>query len=98
MAAAIAGTADPMLEFFRHPLSVATFWFAAIFVILALAVALVRRFRGSAADDQPGSSILLTKFRELHSRGGLSDDEYRTIKTKLAEQLDFELNDTEQKS
>ena len=60
----------------------------------AAAIAGLRKWRGSAADDQPAKSELLTKFRELHARGGLSDDEYRTIKTKLAAQLDTELNNT----
>ncbi len=84
-----------MPELFRHPLSQAALWFASIFALLALAVVFLRRWRGDAANDQPDASELLTKFRELHVRGGLSDEEYRTIKTKLATQVDTKLNDTE---
>ncbi len=73
-------------------------WSAVALAVSALAVAAVRRWRGDANDGQPQANELLTKFRELHVRGGLSDDEYRTIKTKLATQLDAELNDTKQKS
>ena len=87
-----------MSELFRHPLSLAALWFAAIFALLALAFTLVRRFRGGSADDQPGPNELLAKFRDLHARGGLSDDEYRTIKTTLARQLDAELKENEHKS
>lgn len=87
-----------MTELFRHPLSLAALWFAAILVLLALGIAVVRRFRGDAAGDQPGPNELLSKFRELHSRGGLSDDEYRTIKTKLAAQVEQELSSSEKKS
>ena len=87
-----------LADFFRHPLSLAALWFAAIFALLALGVATVRRFRGGAAEDRPDPNELLTKFRELHSRGGLSDEEYRTIKTKLAADVESELNDTEQTS
>ena len=87
-----------MTELFRHPLSQAALWFAAIFALLALAIVGLRRWRGGAADDQPGANELLTKFRELHARGGLSDDEYRTIKTKLATQLEAELNDNDKTS
>jgi uncharacterized membrane protein len=87
-----------MADFFRHPLSLAALWFAAIFTLTALAIAMVRRFRGGAADDRQEASTMLTKFREIHSRGGLSDEEYRTIKTKLAVQLDSELSDTERMS
>jgi uncharacterized membrane protein len=73
-------------------LSQAALWFAVIFALLALSVLALRKWRGSAAEDRPDASELLTKFRELHLRGGLSDDEYRTIKTKLATQIDSELN------
>ena len=87
-----------MTELFRHPLFTAALWFAAIFALLALAIAVVRRFRGGAAEDRPTANELLTKFRELHARGGLSDDEYRTIKTKLATQLQTELTRSEKTS
>jgi uncharacterized membrane protein len=81
-----------MFDFFDQPLLQAALWFALILALLAAAVAGLRRWRGSSADDQPAKNELLTKFRELHARGGLSDDEYRTIKTKLATQIDAELN------
>ncbi|MEX0613122.1 MAG: hypothetical protein WD738_09355 [Pirellulales bacterium] len=87
-----------MAELFGHPLFQAALWFAAIFALLALAILALRRWRGGAADDRPRASELLTKFRELHLRGGLSDDEYRTIKTKLASQIDIELKGNNQTS
>jgi hypothetical protein len=68
-------------------------WAAVIFALLAFAVFVVRRWRGGSADDRPDANELLTKFRELHTRGGLSDAEYRTIKTKLATQIENELKD-----
>jgi uncharacterized membrane protein len=66
--------------------------FAAIFVMTAIGFATVRRYRGSAADDRQYSSEMMSNFRELHSEGGLSDEEFRTIKTKLACELKSELN------
>jgi uncharacterized membrane protein len=87
-----------MTDLLRNPLLTAALWFAAIFALLALAIAVLRRFRGGAADDRPTANELLTKFRELHARGGLSDDEYRTIKTKLAAQLQTELTHSEKTS
>jgi preprotein translocase subunit SecG len=91
-----------MGELFRdssiQALAKATLWFAAIFALLALAVVAVRRWRGGAYDAQPTPSELLTKFREMHGRGSLSDNEYRTIKTKLARQIDSELKDNDQTS
>jgi uncharacterized membrane protein len=83
-----------MPELFSDRLFQAALWFASILIVCALGILVVRRWRGGAKDDQPGASELLTKFRELHVRGGLSDDEYRTIKTKLATRIDTELNDT----
>lgn len=72
-------------------------WFALIFLLVAVAVALVRKYQrdgtlwkrlsDSTADDGQDPSDLLSKFREMHSRGTLSDTEYRTIKTKLAAQI-----------
>jgi uncharacterized membrane protein len=87
-----------MTDLFRHPLFTAALWFAVIFALLALAVLVVRRFRGGAAEDRPGASDLLAKFRELHARGGLSDDEYRTIKTKLATEIEGELSNSDNTS
>jgi uncharacterized membrane protein len=87
-----------MPELFGHPLLQAALWFAVILGLLALAVVAMRRWRGGAAEDRPEASELLTKFRELHLRGGLSDDEYRTIKTKLAAHLEAELNDNKERS
>lgn len=87
-----------MTELFRHPLSQAALWFAVILALVAVAVTVLRRWRGSASDAQQGTSELLTKFRELHGRGTLSDDEYRTIKTKLARQVEAELNDNDRTS
>jgi hypothetical protein len=73
-------------------------WSAVALAVSALAIAAVRRWRGDANDGQPQANELLTKFRDVHLQGGLSDDEYRTIKTKLATQLDAELNNSKQKS
>lgn len=60
-----------------------------------------RRLRpGSSQQDPTGPSQqeqlakeLLAKSQELHSQGGLSDAEFRTIKTKLAAQIQGELKD-----
>ena len=87
-----------MTDFFRHPLSIAALWFAVILALTALAILAVRRWRGGSADDQLSSSQLLTKFREMHVRGSLSEDEYRTIKTKLATQIEAKLNDNDKTS
>ena len=69
---------------------------AAILALAASGIYFMRRFRGGAGDDGPEASKLLTKFRELHVQGDLSGEEFRTIKTKLAGQLQEELNDNDE--
>ena len=64
---------------------------AIIFVLTAIGFALVRRYRDRAAKDISESSTMMSKFRDLHAEGGLSDEEFRTIKTKLAGELKAEL-------
>ncbi|MEM6798437.1 MAG: SHOCT domain-containing protein [Planctomycetota bacterium] len=68
-------------------------WLALALGVGAAAVWLVTRFHGSEVEDTRDAHDSLAKFRELHARGGLSDDEYRTIKTKLAAELEAELGD-----
>jgi hypothetical protein len=85
-------------ELFSHPLFKAALWFASIFLLLALAITALRKWRGSAANDQLDDTELLTKFRDMHLQGGLSDDEYRTIKLKLATKHEPKLNDTKETS
>ena len=80
---------EQSLETLAH----AALLFAAIFVITAIGIAVVRRYRGGTAKDMSESSEMMSKFRDLHAEGGLSDEEFRTIKTKLAEELKAELND-----
>jgi uncharacterized membrane protein len=84
-----------MSEFMDHPLARSALLLAAIFLVTALGFTVVRKLRGSAARDEHQSSELMTKFRELHARGGLSDEEYQTIKTKLAVDLQVELSDND---
>jgi len=82
-----------MSELMDHPLAQSALLMAAIFLVTALGLAVVRKLRGHAEHDQHQNSELMTKFRDLHAQGGLSDEEYRTIKTKLAAQLRVELSD-----
>jgi uncharacterized membrane protein len=71
---------------------------AHVVILVAVCVALgvvgfyvVDKVRRNLRTDTADSHDLLTNFRELHSQGDLSDDEYRTIKTMLAARLQEEL-------
>jgi uncharacterized membrane protein len=67
--------------------------FAVIFALTAVVLAVARRFRGRAVHDKLDRHQMMTNFRELYDRGGLSDEEFRTIRAKLASELKTELND-----
>jgi hypothetical protein len=81
-----------MSEVYRS-LTQAALLLAAIFALTALGFAIARRFRGGAAQDSLDRHQMMSKFRELHDRGGLSDEEFRTIKAKLASDLKATLSD-----
>ena len=74
-------------------LTQAALLFAAVFVLTAIGIAIVRRFRDTGSDDTAESSEMMTRFRDLHEQGGLSDEEFRTIKSKLASKLRAEISD-----
>jgi hypothetical protein len=60
---------------------------AMLAALVAVGVYAVQRARQAIQDRGPTPSDLLSDFRELHSRGTLSDEEYKTIKTTLAPSL-----------
>jgi hypothetical protein len=63
-------------------------------LMIAAAVYALGKFRGGAEEEQLGASELLSKFREMHAQGGLSDAEFRTIKTLLADKLQREIKNS----
>jgi uncharacterized membrane protein len=72
------------------------FWLAALAVGVVVGCWAAAKVRRQSAQQEPPASQLLSKFRELHSRGELSDAEYRTIKTTLAARLQDELKGDDQ--
>ncbi len=66
---------------------------AALAVLMALAVYVIAKIRPHSAQHEHDTHQLMAKFRELHSQGGLSDEEYRTIKGTVTDQLRQELGD-----
>ena len=69
---------------------------AALAILVAIGIYLAGKIRVKAVQKEPSASELLTKFREMHSRGVLSDEEFRTIKTTLTERLQAELRDKDE--
>ena len=72
-------------------------YLAALAGLVALAVYVVARLRSVDGEDEPATSRMLTKFSEMREQGELSEEEYRTIKTRLATQLRRELKDSDDK-
>jgi uncharacterized membrane protein len=68
--------------------------FLAIFALTAVALAVARRMRGRKGDDARDASEIMANFRDVYERGGLSDEEFRTIKAKLASELKGEAKDS----
>jgi len=68
-------------------------WLAVLATLGAVAVYVTGKVRSEPAQKEPEASELISKFRDLHSEGELSDEEFRTIKTTLADQLQEELKD-----
>jgi uncharacterized membrane protein len=69
---------------------------AVLAALVAMAVYVIGRVRAKTLQQEPMAAELLSKFRELHSRGELSDAEFRTIKTALALQRRKELSDNDE--
>lgn len=67
--------------------------FAIMAVMIAIAAYIISKIRSKTIQHEPPASELLTKFREMHCRGVLTDAEFRTIKTALSEELKNELKD-----
>lgn len=67
-------------------------WLAVLAALIAVGVYVLMKIRSKTLQNEPQSSELLSKFRDLHSEGELSDEEFRTIKTTLTAQLQKELN------
>jgi uncharacterized membrane protein len=66
---------------------------AILAIMIAIAAYIISKIRAKSIQHEPTASELLTKFRELHGRGVLTDTEFRTIKTALSEELKNELKD-----
>ncbi|MGD9644076.1 MAG: hypothetical protein AB7U73_00080 [Pirellulales bacterium] len=70
---------------------------AVVAIAVTVGVYVIGRVRKSSRESPPTASDLLTNFRDLHSQGELSDEEFRTIKSMLAERMQQELTENNRK-
>jgi uncharacterized membrane protein len=83
-----------MWDYLRTPTVQLTLGVAVVAILVAVGIYVVGRVKSSFREDGISTNEMLTNFRELHSRGELSDVEYRTIKATLSARLQDELNDS----
>lgn len=79
-----------MSEFLRSPGSQAILWTAALAALLVVGAYLIGKVRAMRQEQPADTSDLLTDFRELHGKGQLTDEEFRTIKGVLTDRLQHE--------
>lgn len=84
------------LEILQNPVAQIIIWAALAAILLAVGVYVIGRVRSQLFQREPIASELMSKFRDLHRRGELSDAEFRTIRTTLAAQLREELRDSDE--
>ncbi len=65
-------------------------------ILVAGGIYVIGRVRAESQRKEPAASEWLTNFRELHAKGELSDEEFRTIKAMLSERLQHELKCNEE--
>jgi hypothetical protein len=80
-----------MPDLFQTPQARALLIMTAVAVVLTVGGYVALRVRAWYQKEPSEANDLLTNFRELHSKGELSDEEYRTIKGMLADRLQQEL-------
>ena len=69
------------------PLALAAFWIAVILAMTAGFVFFVRNWTAKTDSGAAGASELLSGFRRVHARGGISDAEFHRIRAALAPEV-----------
>ena len=76
-----------MDQLLGSPLAALVLWTAVLVALVIVAAYLIGKLRRNRDNPFASASELIADFREIHAEGGLSDEEFRTIKSMLAEQL-----------
>ena len=85
-----------MADFLQTPLASIVLLIAFTATLVAVGIYVIAKVRASTREEVAPTSESMTYFQNLHAQGGLSDEEYRTIKAMLAERLQQELNSTDE--
>jgi hypothetical protein len=71
-------------------------WLGILVLLVAVLAFVIGKVRGKVREERASTLDLLAKFRDVHLQGGLSDAEFRTIKTRLANRAMGELKDKDE--
>ena len=88
-----SGTRSCMHRLIEAHSSQLVLWIALLAAIVFAGIYLAGKIRAKPIQQELSAAQMLAKFRELHSRGVLSDAEFRTINTTLAVRIQEELKD-----
>ena len=77
-----------MPEFLSAPTVQAGLSLLVLCILIAAGFYLVSIFRGYAAEDRETTSDVLFKLEEMHRKGDISDEEFRTIESTTHRHLD----------
>jgi uncharacterized membrane protein len=87
-----------MSEFLQGPIASLIFLLALTATLIAVGIYVIGKVRAGMRDEGIKSSEYLTNFQELHARGELNDEEFRTIKAMLSARLQQELKSQERRN
>jgi hypothetical protein len=76
-----------MEKLWKTGLDEVVLWLAVLLILVAVACYVAEKIRPKPEKKELTGSQWLSKCRDLHSQGELSDEEFRTIKTTFAAQL-----------
>lgn len=80
-----------MPDFLHSTAAQVVIWLALCAILVVVGIYVVAKVRQTFSESEPATHDLLANFRELHTQGELSDEEYRTIKATLAARLQREI-------
>jgi hypothetical protein len=91
----VDGVGMAIFEFLRSTSAQAVIWIAILLVLCAIGAYVVIFFRNRGRSSQSSASELLTSFRQLHNKGGISRTEFREIKSVLGTKIQDELDSSD---
>ena len=80
-----------MRDFIQTPTAQWVLLAAGLAAMIACGVYLIAKAREMLGRQGPATSEIISEFRDLHREGQLSDEEFKTIKLKLADRLQAEI-------